>query len=149
MTDLTPAETLTAAAKRLREAATEATPGPWFNHDTHLSQGGHTATVLTSREDMNEIGLVAWLPTWSHEPWNTKHNAWANSAYVAQVHPGVGLALADWLDEAARRQRATEAAAARTWANSDDVEARDRWIAAQTEHQALAVARQLLSEVTE
>jgi dGTP triphosphohydrolase len=64
------------------------------------------------------------------------------------MKPAFGKALADWLDDAAHRQRATEEAATRTWANSDDTEARDRWIAGMTDQHALAVARALLGEVT-
>lgn len=33
----------------------------------------------------------------------------ADAAYIAIVHPGVGLALADWLDEAAERREGAEA----------------------------------------
>jgi hypothetical protein len=149
MPDQTPAQTLRDAATRLREAATAATLGPWRTHDTHLNQGGHTATVLTARDDLNKTELVAWMPTWSHEPWTDGGNAWNNAAYGALMHPGVGLALADWLDKAAKHQSATEEAAHRVWANSDDTEARDRWIANMSEQHALAVARAVLGEVAE
>lgn len=55
--------------------------------------------------------------------------------------PELARALADWLDSAAERQDATETAAERTWRNSDDTEARDRWVAGMTDQHALAVAR--------
>ncbi|MFD3638255.1 hypothetical protein [Streptomyces griseus] len=101
MTDTTPtpADQLRAAADLLREAAGHATPGPWRTHDTHLGGvGGHTATVLTDRPNLNDTELIAWLPTMSHEPWDEARNAWRNAGWMALVHPGVGLALAAWLE---------------------------------------------------
>ncbi|MET9055469.1 hypothetical protein ABZW50_30410, partial [Streptomyces bacillaris] len=107
MTDTTPADRpadqLRAAAELLREAAGHATPGPWRTHDTHLGGvGGHTATVLTDRPNLNDTELVAWLPTMSHEPWDEARNAWRNAGWIALMHPGVGLALAAWLEWQAR-----------------------------------------------
>ncbi|WP_405184225.1 hypothetical protein [Streptomyces albidoflavus] len=93
---MTPSDTLRAAAERLRELATDATPGPWRNRDTHLGQYGYTATVLSG--DGNTTQLRAWLPTMSQEPWDETRNAWADSAYIAAMHPGVGNALAAWLE---------------------------------------------------
>ncbi|MFD5938302.1 hypothetical protein [Streptomyces griseus] len=101
MTDTspTPADQLRAAADLLREAAGHATPGPWRTHDTHLGGvGGHTATVLTDRPNLNDTELIAWLPTMSHELWDEARNAWRNAGWMALVHPGVGLALAAWLE---------------------------------------------------
>ena len=94
-----PADTLRAAALRLRALAEEATPGPWRQHDTHLDLGGHTATVFSGTG--NDTSLRAWLPTMSHEPWDDRRNVWADASYIAAMHPGVGTALADWLDSAA------------------------------------------------
>lgn len=102
-TDLTPAAELRAAASLLREAAGHATPGPWRTHDTHLgSAGGHTATVLTDRPNINDTELIAWLPTMSHEPWDETRNAWRNAGWMALMDPSVGLALAELLGTAAR-----------------------------------------------
>lgn len=104
MTDATPtpdrpADQLRAAAELLREAAGHATPGPWRTHDTHLGGvGGHTATVLTDRPNLNDTELIAWLPTMSHEPWDETRNAWRNAGWMALMDPGVGLALAAWLE---------------------------------------------------
>ncbi|WP_035796393.1 hypothetical protein [Kitasatospora mediocidica] len=142
MPDQTPAEQLTAAAARVREFAAIATPGPWRPHDTHLGEYGHTATVLTDREELNATELVAWLPTMGHKPWNEDRNVWANSAWMALMHPAVGAALADWLDDEARAHEAAEQAAANVF--HDDPGNRAAWIAAQTNESALAVARQLL-----
>ncbi|MGV0098292.1 hypothetical protein [Streptomyces californicus] len=101
-TSPTPADQLRAAAVLLREAAGHATPGPWRTHDTHLGGvGGHTATVLTDRPNLNDTELIAWLPTMSHEPWDEARNSWRNAGWMALMHPGVGLALAAWLERAA------------------------------------------------
>lgn len=93
---MTPADELTAAAEELRRLATAATPGPWRQHDTHLGQYGHTATVLSGERNSTE--LRAWLPTMTHESWDDTRNVWNDAAYIAAMHPGVGLALAKWLD---------------------------------------------------
>ncbi|MGW1440310.1 hypothetical protein ACWD7M_34320 [Streptomyces griseus] len=133
MTDAssTPADQLRAAAELLREAAGHATPGPWRTHDTHLGGvGGHTATVLTDRPNLNDTELIAWLPTMSHEPWDEARNAWRNAGWMALMDPGVGLALAVWLDRAADA--------------SDHHPTGEGGAVATVVHPALAVARQLL-----
>lgn len=130
-----PADELKAAAELLRETAGHATPGPWRSHDTWLDRGGHTATVLTDRPDLNATELVAWLPTMSSTPWDETRNAWRNAGWMALAHPGIGAALADWLD--------TEAA---TWAGD---EVHDRCTEqACTLDAALAVARQINGTTT-
>lgn len=93
-----PADLLRRAAAELREAAAKATPGPWRTHDTYLPLGGHTATVLTARQDLNASELVAWLPTMSNEPWTDGRNAWNNAAWIALMHPGVAEPLAALLE---------------------------------------------------
>ncbi|ACX71171.1 hypothetical protein pZL12.94 [Streptomyces phage ZL12] len=127
-----PADLLRAAAELLREAAGHATPGPWRTHDTHLGGvGGHTATVLTDRPNLNDTELIAWLPTMSHEPWDEARNVWRNAGWMALMHPGVGLALAAWLESAAERLGDTEAS-----------------LATLLDPPALAVAQQLLGTST-
>jgi hypothetical protein len=139
---MTLADELRTAAEQLRQLATDATAGPWHQHDTHLDLGGHTATVLTSREDINQTELVAWVPTWSHEPWDDTRNAWNNAAYMAAVHPTVGTALAELLEYHAKSCDAAEIAANRVFV--DEAAERERFIARQTNPHALAVARALL-----
>lgn len=95
----TPADELRTAAETLRSLATAATPGPWRQHDTHLGQYGHTATVLSG--ERNDTELRAWLPTMSHESWDEARNVWNDAAYIAAMHPGVGLAVAELLETAA------------------------------------------------
>jgi hypothetical protein len=130
-----PADTLRRAAALLREHATAATPGPWRQHDTHLGAlGGHTATVLSGERNTTE--LRAWLPSMSQEPWDEQRNVWADAAYMALMHPGVGAALAELLE--------TEAAVADDLAKHRP-EMTDEQIAAWV-HGPLAIARQLLGE---
>lgn len=78
------AETLREAAKALRDRAEEAPPGPW---DHVVGASGDTAWV--ERRHTETIAVSA--------------NA-AASAYIATMHPGVALALADWLDAEAQDQ---------------------------------------------
>lgn len=96
----TPADELREAASRLRGESADTTPGPWRRHDTHLDRGGHTATVLTNRTNINDTELVAWLPSRSNEPW-ADHPCWSNSRWIALVHPGLAEPLASWLEETA------------------------------------------------
>ena len=126
----TPAALLRRAAGRLRELSGAATAGPWRAHDTHLGQYGHTATLVSG--EGNTTDLRAWLPSMSQQSWDERRNVWADAEYIAAMHPGVGLALAVWLDAEARRLEAT---------------ARPEWQEIVGAH-ALAVARQILGEVS-
>lgn len=126
------AEVLRAAAVKLRQTAQPATPGPW-KVDSSIPYGHRVGST-------DDADWVAW--TGEHGEDNSPEDA----AWIALMHPGVGSALADWLDEAAVRQDATECAAEVTWRNSDDVEAREKWIAGMTDQQALATARAILGE---
>jgi hypothetical protein len=65
--------------------AKAATAGPWRQHDTHLGQYGHTATVLSG--DRNETDLRAWLPSMSQESWDEARNVWADAAHIAEWDP--------------------------------------------------------------
>jgi hypothetical protein len=95
----TPADELRGAAEKLRSLATDATPGPWRQHDTHLGQYGYAATVLSG--EGNDTDLRAWLPSMSQEPWDETRNVWPDAQYIAAMHPGVGAALAELLETAA------------------------------------------------
>ena len=107
----TPAEELRAAAVKLRELATAATSGPWAA-DASIPYGHRVGSS-------DEADWVAW--TGEHG----EDGSEADAAYIASMHPGVGLMLADWLD-----------CEARTWDNPDDGEP----VTERDEH-ALAVAR--------
>jgi len=78
------------AAARMRELADSATPGPW--HATHDPLGHHV-------EDSRGQGrLVAGFG-----PADTPtDNRRADAAFIASMHPGIALAVADWLTDAAR-----------------------------------------------
>ena len=100
----TPADELRAAAEKLRALAAAATPGPWRDHDTHLGQYGYAATVLSG--EGNDTDLRAWLPSMSQTPWDETRNAWPDAAYIATMHPLVGLALAKLLEDCAELHEA-------------------------------------------
>lgn len=82
---MTPAEKLRDAATRLREYSNEATEGPW--------EMGY----VTPANRLERIPAYADL-----EPSVAGGLDPADAAYMATMHPGVGLALADWLDAAAQ-----------------------------------------------
>lgn len=77
----------------IRARADAATPGPWRRHDTHLPHGGYTATVLSG--EGNATDLIAWLPTWSEEPWDTRRNCWNDAEFVAAARTDVPALLAE------------------------------------------------------
>jgi hypothetical protein len=95
-------------------AATAATPGPWFVHDTYLNRGGYTATVLSGEIGHGE--LRAWLPTMrSDVPWDDERNVWNDAAHIVRHDPAHVLnvvaahrAIIDMYEEA----RATHGSAA-------------------------------------
>ncbi|MGW5126706.1 hypothetical protein ACWEQ7_22150 [Streptomyces sp. NPDC004069] len=89
-TDAPPAVELRTAAEKLRGTCAAAAPGPW----TIAKVPPYTDPLLMSRyeetpddEDVLIVGTVDLEPE--------------DQAIVQLLHPGVGLALADWLDQAA------------------------------------------------
>lgn len=98
------------AASVLRERAANATSGPW----APMRSGAVAGTMQGSKI----METVAHTFPGGNGP---KHNA----HYIALMHPGVGLALADWLDFEAK------------W-----LDGRPRY----TEGLAIAVARAVLGE---
>lgn len=92
MTDLSPAETLTAAAKLLRERATAdyITPGPWYVHEAY-----GFLRVDNDRDKTREAWTMKTGADLAEENRGT-------AEYIALMHPNVGLALAYWLESAAR-----------------------------------------------
>lgn len=78
------AELLREAAALMRERAKAATPGPW----SEVREGeslGCLAVVAGSDDELDVAPAV--IPT--------------NAAHIASWHPGVALAVADWLDREA------------------------------------------------
>jgi len=89
MTDLSPAEELRAAAELIRDRAEAATPGPWhaFSHSQDWYVGSSFGQVTTGVHDepgSDELVLI-----------ERDH---ADAEHIAGMHPGVALAVADWLD---------------------------------------------------
>lgn len=80
----TPADQLRTAAEKLRHLAGIASPGPWRT----TGAGDHGWTV-----SMPSSGLAI-------ETEDSEQGA-VDADYIAAMHPGVGTALADWLDSAA------------------------------------------------
>jgi hypothetical protein len=75
------AELLRQAATILRERAEDANPGPW-SADRNAVRTGRDALALTYDIHFG----------------NDHDQTRKDAAYIATMHPGVGLALADWLD---------------------------------------------------
>ncbi|MEU1327212.1 hypothetical protein [Streptomyces microflavus] len=121
-----PAEELRAAAELLREASIDATEGPW-TADHPAERWGETKDALL-------VGKGKTLTTL-----DSQYNGHLNADYIALMHPGVGLALAAWLDREAE-----------IWQVIDDASAHPEetglkvTVGASTHVEALAVARQLL-----
>jgi len=89
---MTPADELAAAAAKIRALASDATEGPWMAEDPNQQWGDD--------QDHRLVGGGKILATFSSD-----HNGPLNAMYAAAMHPGVTLALADWLDSDARDAR--------------------------------------------
>jgi hypothetical protein len=76
------AEKLRQAAAEIRAKAEAATPGPWVG------------TVYGVRTGDRRIDVAAWDE-------HTGTPNMRNRVYIAAMHPGVALAVADWLDRVA------------------------------------------------
>ena len=100
------AELLRKAATILRERAEAATPGPWGCTSERRPRYIKTASpIVVDEADWGpDVGDQFQVVTASDS------RAWryADVAYIATMHPGVGLALADWLDLAARHAQLRE-----------------------------------------
>ena len=80
---MTPADTLREAARLMRQRAEPATPGPWAEP---VGSGDH--------------GYV-WSPCGHFQVALVDGNEDNNAKHIASWHPGLALAVADWLDDAA------------------------------------------------
>ncbi|MEV7492230.1 ParB N-terminal domain-containing protein [Streptomyces anulatus] len=105
-----PADLLRAAAEKLRALSSAATPGPW---------------------KMTGVGDFGWSVSAPGVETPDTEQGRTDAELIALLHPGVGLALANWLESAAERLGGTEAP-----------------LAALLDPSALAVARQLLGTTT-
>ena len=94
------ADTLRRAAALLRERADAATPGPWSAADEYgLIPEADPAWCISQMRP----GYQSMSPTEGYvgdvaEVWCERKDACPDADYIATMHPGVGLALADWLD---------------------------------------------------
>lgn len=89
MTTLIPAEELRAAAAKIRKLAADAEPGPWHVHE-YLTD--HEAGIGTEPGGDDIAGG-------GYEGGGVQRLTDAH--YIAAMHPGVGTALADLLDDQA------------------------------------------------
>lgn len=84
----TPADALRASAEKLRSLTADATEGPWFAEHLEGTWGEEHDAIL--------VGQGKPLATLPYD-----HNGHLNADYAATMHPGVGTALADLLDDQA------------------------------------------------
>lgn len=128
-----PAEELRAAAEKIRNVCNAAAPGPW----TIAKVPPYTMPLLMSRfqetPDDGEVLIVGNVDIAPEE-----------QAVVQVLHPGTGLAVADWLEAAAHSHECNIQAADDVFA--DDPAGRDAFLteSGAPSPQALAVARQIL-----
>ena len=89
----TPADTLRAAAARIREHAAAASPGPWM-----------IRTGQPWLADRVVFGQSMCMPGRIAQVCNVDYgqNHGPDAAWIALMHPGVGELIADWLESAAR-----------------------------------------------
>ena len=80
------ADRLREAAKVLRERAERVTPGPW----EAFRRGDADGPFGVCAETVGDLDQDVYYGSGR-----------ADAIYIATMHPGVGLALADWLDTAA------------------------------------------------
>lgn len=106
-----PSEELRTAAITLRKLATDATPGPWQRPlNTRykatvtgaLPEGERGAWIdgIDPTTGEREQCTVATVPTWSNGR-HSRQRGGRDLEYIAAMHPGVGAAVADWLDDTA------------------------------------------------
>ena len=110
------ADELRTAATRIRELATAdgIPPGPWT-----ITPRYRKGTKTVVQYDMHKPP-----PPGSNTPGlKVIHPSRTDALYSAALHPGVGLALADWLDEEAGRRAASVVAAVEIWGNAEHPDA--------------------------
>ncbi len=83
------AQRLRDAAKVLRGRAEAATPGPWIAE--YSKKSGHCVIDAESRNALDSVARA------------THFRDVGDATFIATMHPGVALALADWLDSVAGR----------------------------------------------
>jgi hypothetical protein len=92
----TPAAQLRAAANGMRQDAAAATPGPW----RHMCLGSEGCVVTRTSGPLRERHTRGTVARFGWKEWKADH---ADAVFVASMHPGVALAVADWLEAEAGR----------------------------------------------
>ncbi|WP_327180429.1 hypothetical protein OG599_35295 (plasmid) [Streptomyces sp. NBC_01335] len=131
-TPTTPAETLRAAAARLRDRATAAIHEDRTTWSTGHTLGSRSPVVVDDQETPSVL-----IETYAARLERV-------NSYLALLGPATGLAVADWLDAAAVAHDARVTGAADVWTDPADTAERDAWVTRQTDQHALALARQIL-----
>ena len=90
------AELLRQAATILRERATVATPGPWRFTDSETVDDVWEAGLAVVNDERQPVAFVA--DQWYEENEPGDVTPLLDATWMATMHPGVGLALADWLE---------------------------------------------------
>src|SRR5690242_10512179 len=94
------------AAKVLRERAESATPGPWSAADEHglVPEAWPAWCVSQMRPGFESMSPEAGYVTDVADVHGDNKDECPDATYIATMHPGVGLALADLLDALASEQ---------------------------------------------
>lgn len=92
-----PLDDLRAAAKLLRDRAEAAAPGPWHRAADHERPRGQYPDNAIGYWDGEYARCVSYSGT------GQGAEADADAVWIVTMHPGVGLALADWLESVAAR----------------------------------------------
>jgi len=100
MTDHNPAETLTNAAKLLRERAAVATAGPWVASTVRSPRATVTSGIYSHAHPAGSTASEVAASGRKGRGCGGVTNP-DNAAWIALMHPGVGLALAELLETAA------------------------------------------------
>lgn len=105
-----PVAELRAAAAKIRKLIADATPGPWQRPLNTRYKATVTGALpegerggfldgIDPATGRREQCTVATIPIWSNGR-HSRQRGGRDLEYIAAMHPGVGEALADWLDSA-------------------------------------------------
>jgi hypothetical protein len=140
-----PAEELRTAADKIRKLAGQATEGPWETtwRGQEYQLDGYRGGTLHSVSEWT-YAVATWEPQASEQRAECDT---ADADYIAAMHPGVGNALADWLEHEAAGHEAVQGLGNIT-TELINVQLEQVGYGAQITHstlpQALAVARAIL-----
>lgn len=95
MPDTDPAALLREAARLMRERATAASPAPWWSWQEGRDGWGGDSFIGTSHGTSRGDDLYVHV---GHNREEYARNWEDDQDYIAGMHPGVALAVADWLD---------------------------------------------------